>query len=388
MMKYVFPTYNRFPFEIVSGSGYELTDNDGKHYLDLTSGIGVCNLGYNQTNLNKAVASQLQNIWHTSNLYESSLQDDVAQALVKGKDYLVSFCNSGTEANEAALKLAKKATGKQQLLAFDHSFHGRTYGSLSVTGNQTIKEGFLPLLPEVTFANYNDYDALELITTDLAAVILEIVQGEGGVYAADGDWLKAVEEKCHEVGALLIIDEVQTGMGRTGKLYAFEHYNLEPDIFTLAKGLANGIPVGAMVGKSYLAEYFGPGSHGSTFAGNPLAMVAAKEVLKTMDAEFLEAVSEKAAFAWYYLQQLTNLDSVSSVSGLGLMIGIHLAPSVDVSEVIKKLQSVGILTLSARANTLRLLPPLTIPASELLIGIEEIKEVLNHSVLVKEVATI
>lgn len=381
-MDYVFPTYKRFPFEIVAGSDWELTDDQGKQYLDLTSGIGVCNLGYNQPKLNQAVAEQLTKVWHTSNLYESSLQDQVAQGIVNGKDYLVSFCNSGTEANEAALKLARKATGREKILAFNHSFHGRTYGSLSVTGNDQIKVGFTPMLAGVSFAEYNDDQALEQVSSDLAAVILEVVQGEGGVYAADASWLKALAAKCQQVGALLIIDEVQTGMGRTGKLYAFENYGLKPDIFTLAKGLANGIPVGAMVGKKSLGKYFGPGSHGSTFAGNPLAMAAAKEVLATMDSEFLEAVAAKAEFAWHYLEDLTALECVTSVTGLGLMIGIHLSSEVKVVAVIEKLQAAGFLTLAARDNTLRLLPPLTMPASELLAGIEEIKAVLAEAILV------
>ncbi|MCP0886862.1 acetylornithine transaminase [Ligilactobacillus sp. WILCCON 0076] len=378
MMKHVFSTYNRFPFQIVAGNGYELMDEQGNKYRDFTSGIGVCGLGYNVKELNDAVTKQLGLIWHTSNLYESQLQEEVACKLTKGKEYLVSFCNSGTEANEAALKLARKATGKKQFLAFNHSFHGRTYGSLSVTGNEEIKAGFLPLLEDVKFAAYNDFDALEEITTDLAAVILEIVQGEGGVNCGQGEWLNEVQAKCHEKGVLLIVDEVQTGMGRTGKLFAFEHFNLKPDIYTVAKGLANGIPVGAMVGKKELGEYFGPGSHGSTFAGNPLAMAAANVVLDKLNPDFLDAVEQKAEFVWHYLkQELANVDCVEDITGLGLMIGIHLDEKVKVNAVIKKLQNQGLLTLSAHGNTLRLLPPLIIPASELLAGIEVIKDVLS-----------
>lgn len=378
MMKHVFSTYNRFPFQIVAGNGYELMDEQGNKYRDFTSGIGVCGLGYNVKELNDAVTKQLGLIWHTSNLYESQLQEEVACKLTKGKEYLVSFCNSGTEANEAALKLARKATGKKQFLAFNHSFHGRTYGSLSVTGNEEIKAGFLPLLEDVKFAAYNDFDALEEITTDLAAVILEIVQGEGGVNCGQGEWLNEVQAKCHEKGVLLIVDEVQTGMGRTGKLFAFEHFNLKPDIYTVAKGLANGIPVGAMVGKKELGEYFGPGSHGSTFAGNPLAMAAANVVLDKLNPDFLDAVEQKAEFVWHYLkQELANVDCVEDITGLGLMIGIHLDEKVKVNAVIKKLQNKGLLTLSAHGNTLRLLPPLIIPASELLAGIEVIKDVLS-----------
>ena len=377
-MNHLFPTYTRFPFEIVKGTGAHLFDEQGNEYLDLTSGIGVCGLGYNVKELNDAVEQQLHQVWHTSNLYESSLQESVAAKLGVESDMLVSFANSGTEANEAALKLARKATGRLDFLAFDHSFHGRSAGSLTVTGNQGIKEGFLPLVPGARFAKYNDYAALDEIKPDLAGVILEVVQGEGGVIAGDAKWLKAVEEKCHEVGALLLIDEVQTGMGRTGSLFAFEQFGLHPDIYTVAKGLANGIPVGAMVGKKELGQYFVPGSHGSTFAGNPLAMAAAQQVLKMLDNDFLNAVGQKAAVMHQTMEnELLDLDMVKSISGLGLMIGIHLDQSVPVGQVLDQLHAQRVLALSARDNTLRLLPPLIASQDELLTGVDEIKKALN-----------
>lgn len=377
-MNHLFPTYTRFPFEIVKGQGTHLFDEKGNEYLDLTSGIGVCGLGYNVKELNEAVEHQLHQVWHTSNLYESSLQESVAEKLGVESDMLVSFANSGTEANEAALKLARKATGRLDFLAFDHSFHGRSAGSLTVTGNQGIKEGFLPLVPGARFAKYNDYAALDEIKPDLAGVILEVVQGEGGVIAGDTKWLKAVEEKCHEVGALLLIDEVQTGMGRTGSLFAFEQFGLHPDIYTVAKGLANGIPVGAMVGKKELGQYFGPGSHGSTFAGNPLAMAAAQQVLKMLDDDFLNAVGQKAAVMHQAMEkELLALDMVESISGLGLMIGIHLNQSVPVGQVLDQLHAQHVLALSARDNTLRLLPPLITSEAELLDGVAEIKKALS-----------
>lgn len=377
-MTALFPNYQRFNFEIVSGQSITLTDNKQKQYLDLTSGIGVCNLGYNHPIVKTAVQKQLNLIWHTSNLYQSSLQEEVASLLTNDNGSKVFFCNSGTEANEAAMKLARKATGKSKILAFDHSFHGRTYGALSLTDNPGIKKGFGPLVPEISFAEYNSPAALKQITTDLAAVILEIIQGEGGLKAADGDWLQAVQAKCHEKGVLLIIDEVQTGIGRTGKLFAYQHFNLDPDIVTSAKGLANGLPVGAMIGKEKLAAAFGPGSHGSTFGGNPLAMAAAKAVLETIDQAFLDDVSQKADFCWYYLQkEIAVLPMVTGISGRGLMIGIHLDPKIPVGKVIQQLQQAGILTLSSRGNTLRLLPPLIITGSELMQGINIIKNVLE-----------
>ncbi|KRL41644.1 acetylornithine transaminase [Liquorilactobacillus nagelii] len=377
-MTALFPNYQRFNFEIVSGQSITLTDNKQKQYLDLTSGIGVCNLGYNHPIVKTAVQKQLNLIWHTSNLYQSSLQEEVASLLTNDNGSKIFFCNSGTEANEAAMKLARKATGKSKILAFDHSFHGRTYGALSLTDNPGIKKGFGPLVPEISFAEYNSPAALKQITTDLAAVILEIIQGEGGLKAADGDWLQAVQAKCHEKGVLLIIDEVQTGIGRTGKLFAYQHFNLDPDIVTSAKGLANGLPVGAMIGKEKLAAAFGPGSHGSTFGGNPLAMAAAKAVLETIDQAFLDDVSQKADFCWYYLQkEIAVLPMVTGISGRGLMIGIHLDPKIPVGKVIQQLQQAGVLTLSSRGNTLRLLPPLIITGSELMQGINIIKNVLE-----------
>ncbi|MFT9213526.1 MAG: acetylornithine transaminase [Liquorilactobacillus nagelii] len=381
-MTALFANYQRFNFEIVSGQMVTLTDNHDKQYLDLTSGIGVCNLGYNHPVVKAAVQQQLGLVWHTSNLYQSSLQEKVATLLTAGSNKKVFFCNSGTEANEAAMKLARKATGKSAILAFDHSFHGRTYGSLSLTDNPGIKKGFGPFVPGIKFAKYNDPAALDQITDDLAAVILEVIQGEGGLEAADGKWLQAVQAKCQTKGVLLIIDEVQTGIGRTGKLFAYQHFNLDPDIVTLAKGLANGIPVGAMIGKEKLADAFGPGSHGSTFGGNPLAMAAAKAVLEIIDQPFLDDVSQKADFCWYYLQkEIAPLPMVTGISGRGLMIGIHLDAKVPVSNVIQQLQQAGVLTLSSRGNTLRLLPPLVITGSELMQGINTIKNVLEEAIV-------
>ena len=219
-MKYVYPTYQRFPIEIKSGQGVRLTDAHGQTYLDFTAGIGVCNFGYQNPAIQAAVQAQLPKIWHPSNLYENTLQDAVAKLLVHGEDRLVFFANSGTEANEAALKLARKYTGKTKILAFHQSFHGRTYGSMSMTGNPSIQVGYAPLVPGVTFATYNDSTALTQITPDLAAVILEVVQGEGGVFAGQKAWLQAVQSKCQANQVLLIIDEVQTGIGRTGYRFA------------------------------------------------------------------------------------------------------------------------------------------------------------------------
>jgi len=376
-MKYVYPTYQRFPIEIKSGQGVRLTDAHGQTYLDFTSGIGVCNFGYQNPTIQAAVQAQLPKIWHTSNLYENTLQDAVAKLLVHGEDRLVFFANSGTEANEAALKLARKYTGKTKILAFHQSFHGRTYGSMSMTGNPSIQAGYAPLVPDVAFATYNDPAALAQITPDLAAVILEVVQGEGGVFAGQKAWLQAVQAKCQANQVLLIIDEVQTGIGRTGYRFAYEGYGLDPDIYTTAKGLANGLPVGAMVGRAQFASAFGPGSHGSTFAGNALAMAAAQAVLTNLTPTFLTDVQAKAQQVWQALdQQVAGLPMVARLTGKGLMIGIHLVPDVSVVKVITALQQAGLLTLSAGDNTLRLLPPLVMSVEDLLAGVQTIATVL------------
>lgn len=381
-MTTLFPTYNRFPFELISGEGVTVFDQEGNSYLDLTSGIGVCNLGYNVKQLNEAVTAQLGQIWHTSNLYESHLQEEVAEKLTQGTEKVVFFCNSGTEANEAALKLARKATGKTKILSFAHSFHGRSVGSLSLTGNEKIKEGFGDLLSDVTFVAYNDFHSLQAITSEYAAVIVEAIQGEGGMTAGEADWLEALDAECKEKGVLLIIDEVQTGIGRTGKLFAYQHYALDPDIVTSAKGLANGIPVGAMIGKKELAAAFSAGTHGTTFGGNPLAMAAANQVLTIIDNEFLEAVTQKAYLFWYYLEkELSDIEFVEGISGKGLMIGIHLVKELPVADVIQALHQEGILTLSAHGNTLRLLPPLVIKGAELIEASQKIKQVIQTSMV-------
>lgn len=378
-MTHVFPTYDRFDFEPISGNGVVVTDDQGQDYLDFTSGIGVCNFGYENTKIQNAVSVQLTKMWHISNLYQNHLQEAVAELLVGDEDKLVFFANSGTEANEAALKLARKATGKSKVLSFNHSFHGRTYGSMSMTGNDHIKEGFAPLVPDISFVDYNDEASLDAITDDLAAVILEVIQGEGGVIVGDQDWLHAVQAKCKVTNTLFIIDEVQTGIGRTGYKFAYQGVGLDPDIVTSAKALANGLPVGAMIGKANLGPAFGPGTHGSTFAGNPLTMSAAQAVLTQLTPAFLEEVRDKAASVWDELDRFDDLKIVNSVSGRGLMIGIHLTADVAVNDVIKALHQKGLLTLSAVGNTLRLLPPLVMSKSDLLSGLHTIYQVLEEN---------
>ncbi|EMX5392054.1 acetylornithine transaminase [Listeria innocua] len=384
-MKHVFPTYNRFPVDIVKGNGTVVKDATGKTYLDFTSGIAVCNLGHCPENVTEAIQSQLANIWHTSNLYECALQDSVAELITDGTDKLVFFCNSGTEANEAALKLARKYTGKEKIITFEKSFHGRTFGSMSATGQAKIHQGFGSLVPGFTYVPYNDIESFKTeLDENTAAVLLEVIQGEGGVIPGNAAWLMEVQMLCKKAGALLIIDEVQTGLGRTGTLFGFQQTFLDPDIFTLAKGLGNGLPIGAMVGKEYLSSAFGPGSHGSTFGGNKLALAAAKEILLTMKQPgFLEEVNAKAAYFRNLLEEhFEQLENVVAIRGEGFLIGIELGSSA--APVVTELRNQGLLILTAGPNILRILPPLTVSYAEIDQAISILKSVLEKQLIGSE----
>ena len=351
-MSYLFPNYSRKPFEIVSGQGLLVQDQKGKTYLDFTSGIGVMNLGHHHPAVEAALAKQAGQIWHMPNLYQSQLQEEVAQALAGELDYVSFFCNSGAEANEAAIKLARKYTGRSQLLTFQQSFHGRTYGAMTATGQATIHAGFEPLVPDFIYGEYNDHKALDLVTEQTAAVMVELIQGEGGVIVAERSWIQQLAKRCQAMGALLIVDEVQTGIGRTGSLFAFEQFEIQPDIFTLAKGLGNGLPVGAMLGKRELA------------------------VLETMGAPgFLATVGEKGE---YLRQGINAIQSakIVAVRGLGLMVGIQLVSEEVLASVTEQLEAKGLLSLRAGKTVLRLLPALTVSEAELQQALALLAEVL------------
>lgn len=377
-MTYLFENYKRAPIEFVKAEGAYLIDSDGKAYLDFSSGIGVTNLGFHPQ-VQQALIQQAGRIWHSPNLYLSSLQEQVAQELAGSYDYLAFFCNSGAEANEAAIKLARKATGKQGIITFQQSFHGRTFGAMAATGQDKIKEGFGDGVPHFSYGVYNDLASVEdLVNQDTAAVMLELVQGESGVRPAEATFVKNLADFCQREGILLIVDEVQTGMGRTGQLYSFEHYGIIPDIVTLAKGLANGLPAGALLGKSSLASAFGPGSHGSTFGGNKLAMAAALETLHIMkEAGFLEEVRSKSAILLEQLQlAFQDHPKISAVRGLGMMIGIETSASL--SKIVEAARQKGLIILTAGENVIRLLPPLTINREEIQQGIAILKEVFSE----------
>ena len=377
-MTYLFENYKRAPIEFVKAEGSYLINNEGKTYLDFSSGIGVTNLGFHPQ-VQQALIQQAGRIWHSPNLYLSSLQEQVAQELAGSYDYLAFFCNSGAEANEAAIKLARKATGKQGIITFQQSFHGRTFGAMAATGQDKIKEGFGDGVPHFSYAVYNDLASVEdLFNQDTAAVMLELIQGESGVRPAEATFVKDLADFCQQKGILLIVDEVQTGMGRTGQLYSFEHYGIVPDIVTLAKGLANGLPAGALLGKSSLASALGPGSHGSTFGGNKLAMAAALETLHIMkEAGFLEEVRSKSAILLEQLQlAFQDHPKISAVRGLGMMIGIETSASL--SKIVEAARQKGLIILTAGENVIRLLPPLTISREEIQQGIAILKEVFSQ----------
>ena len=377
-MTYLFENYKRAPIEFVKAEGSYLIDSQGKSYLDFSSGIGVTNLGFHPQ-VQQALIQQAGRIWHSPNLYLSSLQEQVAQELAGSYDYLAFFCNSGAEANEAAIKLARKATGKQGIITFQQSFHGRTFGAMAATGQDKIKEGFGDGVPHFSYAVYNDLASVEkLVNQDTAAVMLELGQGESGVRPAEVAFVKNLADFCQQEGSLLIFDDVQTGMGRTGQLYSFEHYGIVPDIVTLAKGLGNGLPAGALLGKSSLAPAFGPGSHGSTFGGNKLAMAAALETLHIMkEAGFLEEVRSKSALLLEQLQlAFQDHPNISAVRGLGMMIGIETSASL--SRLVEDARQKGLIILTAGENVIRLLPPLTISRREIQQGIAALKEVFSE----------
>ncbi|MBK5428196.1 acetylornithine transaminase [Bacillus sp. TH30] len=378
MTSHLFQTYGRREIEFLKGNGAKVIDKSGEQYLDFTSGIGVCNLGHCHPTVVKAVEKQLRNIWHISNLFTNSLQEEVASLLTEDTalDH-VFFCNSGAEANEAALKLARKHTGKSLVVTCEQSFHGRTFGTMSATGQDKVKEGFGPLLPSFLHISFNDIRALEeVMNEEVAAVMVEVIQGEGGVILADPSFLKEIEKLCNQYNALFIIDEVQTGIGRTGTLFAYEQMGIVPDIVTIAKALGNGIPVGAMIGRKELGSSFTAGSHGSTFGGNYIAMTAAKEVLQFIkEQSFFKEVQKKGEYVLKKLQEeLRHVECVQNIRGKGLMIGIECKH--EVANVIEQLEKAGLLVLQAGPNVIRLLPPLIVTNEELEQAIYMIKRVV------------
>ncbi len=377
-MSSLLPVYKKWGITPVKAKGSWLTAEDGKDYLDFTSGIGVVNLGHGHEEVMEEVQEQLGKFWHTSNLFQLSIQEEVASQLARlsGLDK-VFFCNSGAEANEAALKLARRATGKTAIISCRQSFHGRTFGAMAATGQSAIHNGFGPVLEGFSYLPFNDLNAFEKeMDESTAAVLVEVIQGEGGVIPGTESFLTGLSKLCQKYDALLIIDEVQTGNGRTGYPFAYLKYEqVKPDIVTTAKGLGNGLPIGAVMARAGLEQAFAQGVHGSTFGGNPISLAASKAVIAKMaDDSFLSGVREKSAWFMEELKKLAERTAViKDVRGDGFMIGLEMQG--DSARYIMSLQEKGLLVLTAGPNVVRLLPPLTVTKEELSIALEKIEEV-------------
>ncbi|WP_283152126.1 acetylornithine transaminase [Guptibacillus hwajinpoensis] len=374
----IMQTYNRLPITAVKGEGSFLYSEDGTKYLDFTSGIATCNLGHQPAAIKTAVTEQLDLLWHCSNLYHIPKQQELAEVLTAQSCFdQVFFCNSGTEANEAAIKLVRKWSGKETIATFTKSFHGRTLGSLSATAQPNLQDGFGSMLPGFEYFPYNDFDRLsEIEELKPAAVMLELVQGEGGVRPADQEWISELVSICKSNNILIVVDEVQTGMGRTGTLFAHEQYGFEPDIMTLAKGLGSGFPIGAMLAKESVASTFGPGTHGSTFGGNPLASAAATATVKEIGS-LLNNVNEMGDMLINELNSLSEQhNSINEVRGLGLLLGIEVA---DAAPFVSKLREKDVLVLSAGPNVIRILPPLNVSKKEVEQFLEKLTDVFKSA---------
>lgn len=357
--RYVFQTYTRQPLALVSGSGAVVRDVKGREYIDCVAGIASCNLGHCHPAVVEAVKRQVERLMHVTNLYYTEVQAVLAERLTRlcGMER-VFFCNSGTEAVEAALKLARRTTGRTDFIAASGSFHGRTLGALSITSKEEYRAPFKPLIEKVSFVPYGDIEALvDAITGSTAAVVLESVQGEGGVNIPPGGYLREVREVCDERDVLLIVDEVQTGFGRTGAWFGFQHSGIQPDIITLAKSIANGFPMGAMLACGRAGEGFQRGDHASTFGGNPLACAAAKATIDVLEREKLcEAAREMGAYFMKRLEDV-SLDFVE-LRGRGLMIGMEFEGGC--SSLVQRALERGVLLNCTSERVLRFVPPLNI----------------------------
>lgn len=380
----LFHVYNRFPVIFDYGKGVHLYDELDEEYLDFASGIGVMAFGYGNEDFEDALTTQLKRITHTSNLYYHIPMIEAAEKLVKasGMDK-VFFTNSGAEAIEGALKTAKKfaytkkGPGEYEVIAMENSFHGRTVGSLSVTGTDHYREPFYPLMSGVKFATFNDFGSvLANLSDKTCAIIMETVQGEGGLFPADEEFLKKVRQLCDDEGILLILDEVQCGMGRTGSMYAFQKYGIKPDILTTAKALGNGVPVGAFLVTDEVAKAsLVPGDHGTTYGGNPLCTAAVAQVLDMFeDYKLLDHVNKITPYFEQVLDTLVNkYDFITERRGMGLMQGLVL--TIPVKEVVSKaLLEEHLVVLSAGVDVLRLLPPLVITEKD----VDEFKEKIER----------
>ncbi|MBQ8496971.1 MAG: aspartate aminotransferase family protein [Clostridia bacterium] len=377
--EYIAGTYARFPLQIVSGKGALVYDENGKEYIDLGTGIAVNTFGVADDEWIAAVTAQLGKCQHTSNLFYSEPCAMLAKTLCERTGMKkVFFSNSGAEANETAIKTARKYAADKKgkdtytIITLKNSFHGRTITTLAATGQDVFHEDFTPLTQGFVYAEANNIESVKQLVSEykVAAIMFELVQGEGGVLPLEKDFVKGLAEIAAENDILLIADEVQTGNGRTGELYAYMHYSIQPDIVSTAKGLGGGLPIGACLLGEKVKDVLGAGSHGSTFGGNPIASAGALNILSRIDEKLLSEVREKSA---YIFDTMQNARGVKSISGLGLMIGIETEK--DASEIIAKCRENGVLVIKAK-NKIRLLPPLNIPMETLVKALEVIKAAL------------
>lgn len=380
-------TYNRFPIVLEKGKGVYLYDTSGKKYLDFAAGIAVCGLGYGNEELNQTLKNQIDCLMHTSNLYYNTTCGKAAGALkrITGMDR-VFFTNSGTEAVEGALKAArkyawKKGTGRYEFIAMENSFHGRSIGAVSVTGNEPYRTPFEPMLPGVKFAEFNNLDSVkELVTDKTCAVILEPLQGEGGINQASQEFMEGIRSLCDEEGILMICDEIQCGMGRTGAMFAWQSYGVKPDIMVMAKAIGSGVPVGAFALTEKVAEdSLEPGDHGTTYGGNPFACAAVAKTVEIFEREkIVSHVQEMGAYLREKLEELKEACSqVTEIRGAGLIQGIKVKKPAG--QVINKALEEGLLIISARDNVIRLVPPLVIEKEHADEMLEKLKCALEKS---------
>ena len=366
-------TYKRLPVVFTRGRECTLWDSDGRSYLDFSAGIAVCNLGHAHPEVARVLHQQAITLVHVSNLYYTLPQTELAAWLVDHSfGDRVFFCNSGAEANEAAIKLARKYFKDREephrfrIISMLQSFHGRTFGTLSATGQDKIKQGFSPILEGFDFVPFNDIEAIrQKISDSTCAILMEPVQGEGGVRCADADYMRQVRQICNDTGTLLIFYEIQTGIGRTGKLFAYQHTGVEPDIMTLAKALANGLPIGAMIARETVASAFVPGSHASTFGGTPLVTAASLCVLKILISEHI--IEHCAEMGSYFISRLQELkvrhSSVVDVRGQGLLLGMELAG--DGMPLVETCMKKGFIINCVQGNVLRFAPPQIVQKTEI-----------------------
>ena len=369
----IFNTYARYPLALVKGRGCTLYDDQGRAYTDFIAGIAVCNLGHSHPGLIDALTRQAETLWHVSNLFYTGPQAELAAWLTQHSFAdRVFFANSGAEANEAAIKLARKFFKDQghperfRVVSMQQSFHGRTMATLSATGQDKVRKGFDPILEGFDFVPFNDLEDLSCaIGPATCAVLLEPIQGEGGVVVPDAEYLSQVRKLCDDSGCLLIFDEVQTGIGRTGKLFAYEHFGVAPDIMTLAKALGNGLPIGAMLATEKVAAPFGPGAHATTFGGTPLVTAVALKVLQTLAEEDL--IGNAARMGDYLMDRLQALmekhPAIKAVRGKGLMVGVQL--SEPGAPLVAACREKGFLINCIQDNILRLAPPLIVGRGEI-----------------------